>query len=161
MLLPSTVAHLKNQQVSEVKWEVLVIDNASTGKTALVVRRCWGENGPAPMRVIYEPRLGLCHTRERVFEEAQYELVRFVDDDNWVIPQWVSTVSECMAADSVLGAIGSVNRAVADVPFPEWFSRYSHYYAAWAYREPATLANWVLNGAGMTIRKNSVARAQT
>jgi hypothetical protein len=59
-----------------------------------------------------------------------------------------------MSADPELGAIGSINTAVADVPFPDWFSRYCHYYAAWAHRESATLATWVLNGAGMTIRKS-------
>ena len=137
-LLPATVLRLKNQHASDVSWEVLVIDNASTDKTALVARECWGDDWPAPMRIIHEPRLGLCYARERAFEEAQYEIVSFVDDDNWVTPEWVCTVNECMSADSKLGAIGSLNTAVADVPFPEWFSRYCHYYAAWAYREPAT-----------------------
>src|SRR5271166_5492963 len=155
-LLPATLAHLKNQDVNgDLKWEVLVIDNASTDQTALVARHCWGEDGAAPMRVIFEPRLGLSYARERAFKEAQYELVSFVDDDNWVTPKWVMTVSERMSADCELGAIGSVNTAVADVPFPEWFSRYCHYYAAWAYRESATLSSWILNGAGMSIRKST------
>jgi glycosyltransferase involved in cell wall biosynthesis len=154
-LLPATVLRLKNQHASDVSWEVLVIDNASTDKTALVARECWGDDWPAPMRIIHEPRLGLCYARERAFEEAQYEIVSFVDDDNWVTPEWVCTVSECMSADSKLGAIGSLNTAVADVPFPEWFSRYCHYYAAWAYREPATFPTWALSGAGMSIRKST------
>jgi glycosyltransferase involved in cell wall biosynthesis len=154
-LLPATIRHLKNQHISNVKWEVLVIDNASTDKTALVARECWGDHGPAPMKVINEPRLGLCYARERAFKEAQYEIVSFVDDDNWVTPAWVTTVNECMFADSDLGAIGSLNTAVADVPFPEWFSRYCHYYAAWAYRQPATFPTWALSGAGMSIRKST------
>jgi glycosyltransferase involved in cell wall biosynthesis len=103
--------------------------------------------------VVHESRLGLSYARERAFEEARYELISFIDDDNWVAPGWIGKVSECMSADLELGAIGSINTAVADVPFPDWFSRYCHYYAAWAYRESATLAAWVLNGAGMTIRK--------
>jgi glycosyltransferase involved in cell wall biosynthesis len=154
-LLPTTLRHLKNQHVSDVKWEVVVIDNASTDKTALVAHQCWGDDGPAPMRVIHEARLGLCHARERAFEEAQYDIVSFVDDDNWVTPEWVSIVNESMSAESELGAIGSVNTAVADVPFPEWFSRYCHYYAAWAYREPVTFPTWALSGAGMSIRKST------
>jgi glycosyltransferase involved in cell wall biosynthesis len=151
--LPATLSRLKKQQAGEVKWEVLVIDNASVDQTALVACDCWGEDGPSLMRVVHEPRLGLCYARERAFAEAEYELVSFIDDDNWVGPDWVATVSECMSADPDLGAIGSVNTAVADVPLPEWFTRYCQYYAAWAYRQSAALALWALNGAGMTIRR--------
>jgi glycosyltransferase involved in cell wall biosynthesis len=155
-LLPPTLAHLKKQEVDcDLNWEVLVIDDASTDNTAFVARQCWGNDGPTPMRVVREPRLGLSYARERAFEEAKYELVSFVDDDNWVTPEWVTTVSGCMSADSELGAVGSVNTATADVPFPEWFPRYCQYYAAWGYLEFATLASWVLNGAGMTIRKST------
>ena len=151
--LPATLSRLKKQQAGDVKWEVLVIDNASVDQTALVARDCWGEDGPALMRVVHEPRLGSYYARERAFAEAEYELVSFIDDNNWVGPGWVATVSECMSADPDVGAIGSVNTAVADVPFPEWFHRYCQYYAAWAYRELAAPRG--LNGAGMTIRKTA------
>jgi cellulose synthase/poly-beta-1,6-N-acetylglucosamine synthase-like glycosyltransferase len=152
--LPSTISHLKRQRVTpDLKWEVVVIDNASTDATAIVARQCWGDDGPVPMRILHEARLGLSHARERAFEEAHYEIVSFVDDDNWVAPEWVTTVSKCMSADSELGAIGSTNSAVAEASFPEWFSRWAHHYAAHASCEFATLESWLLVGAGMTIRK--------
>src|SRR6202041_1226588 len=139
------IAHLKRQDVGDyLKWEVLVIDKASTDKTAVVARQCWGEDGSEPMRVMYEARLGLGYARDRAFKEARYEIITFIDDDNWVTPEWVATVCQCMSMDLQLGAIGSANTAVADVPFPEWFSRYRNYYAAWDYPESATIATWFL-----------------
>jgi glycosyltransferase involved in cell wall biosynthesis len=102
-LLPATLSRLKKQQAGDVKWEVLVIDNASVDQTALVARDCWGEDGPALMRVVHEPRLGSYYARERAFAEAEYELVSFIDDNNWVGPGWVVTVSECMSADPDFG----------------------------------------------------------
>ena len=138
-----------------LKWGVLVIDNASTDRTALLARQVWSADGPAPLRVVCEPRLGLSYARKRAFDEAQYGIVSFIDDDNWINPEWVRIVVECMSADREAGAIGSVNIAVADVPFPDWYSRYCHCYAAWAYYEHATPpAPWFLTGAGMTIRKS-------
>jgi glycosyltransferase involved in cell wall biosynthesis len=155
-LLPATLAHIKNQQVStDMKWEVLVIDNASTDKTATLAPVLWGDDGPVPLRVVSESRLGLSYARERAFSEAQYEIVSFIDDDNWINPEWIRVVIECMSAEPDLGAIASVNTSVADVPLPDWFSRYCHLYAAWADRESATPPPWILNGAGMTIRKSS------
>ena len=157
-LLPCTISHLKRQCIGDdLDWEVMVIDNASTDATARVVRECWGDDGPVPMRIIHEPRLGLAYARERAFEEARYEIVSFIDDDNRVMPDWVTTASESMSADSELGALGSCNTAVAEVLFPEWFWRWAHYYAAHAScrSESATLERWILVGAGMTIRKSA------
>ena len=44
-------------------WEVLIIDNASTDGTMEVARTYW-QDGPAPIRFINEPRLGVRHARE-------------------------------------------------------------------------------------------------
>jgi glycosyltransferase involved in cell wall biosynthesis len=154
-LLPATLGCLKKQYVTQaLEWEVLVIDNASTDNTASVARQCWGEDAPAPLRVISEPRLGLCYARTRAFNEAKHEIVSFIDDDNWVMPEWVATASQCMSMDSQLGALGSTNTAVADAPLPEWFSRHSCFYAAWDYPDSATIATSLLIGAGMTVRKS-------
>lgn len=51
------------------------------------------DDHPAPLRVVLEPRLGSNLARERGLREARYELVSFIDDDNWVNENWVSTVS--------------------------------------------------------------------
>jgi glycosyltransferase involved in cell wall biosynthesis len=155
-LLPRTLAYLKDQRgANEIPWEVVVIDNASSDNTSLVARQCWGNDTPAPIRVVSEPRLGLSFARQRAFEEARYEIVSFVDDDNWVSPEWVMTASQCMSEDRDLGAIGSTNIAIADVPFPVWFHRYSNYYGVWESPEAAKIATWFLTGAGMTVRKST------
>jgi glycosyltransferase involved in cell wall biosynthesis len=154
--LPGTLAHLKNQRVvNSLKWEVIVIDNASTDRTAMVARQYWSDDGPAPLRVISEPQAGLSFARERAFKEANYEVVSFVDDDNWVCPNWVATASDCMTSEQQLGAVGSSNEVVSDTPLPQWFDRHKDSYAIWNYPKDATKSTWYLIGAGMTIRKST------
>ena len=146
-VLPETLAHLKKQHGEpDLRWELMVIDNASEDDTTRAAHSHWKENAPAPIRVLHEPRLSLCYARERPFEEARYEVVTFIDDDNWISADWLKIVREIMSGNPEVGAIGSTNRAIADVTSPGWFSRYSEFYAAWASAESPTIPKTV-NGA--------------
>jgi glycosyltransferase involved in cell wall biosynthesis len=118
--LATTLDHLKKQESPPVPWEVLVIDNASTDGTAEFARSHW-QNGPAPLRVINEARLGVRYARERGYLEASYEFLGFVDDDNWVASDWVRTAYGIISSESGLGAVGSIRNAACEVSSPAWF----------------------------------------
>ena len=126
--LPVTLAHLKVQQSPRVPWELLVIDNASADNTAEVARLCW-QNGPAPLRVISESRLGVRYARERGLMEAGYEFLGFVDDDNWLADDWVRNAYEIISPDAGLGAVGSIREPACELPSPVWFHDFHSSYA--------------------------------
>ncbi|MBV8729549.1 MAG: glycosyltransferase family 2 protein, partial [Acidobacteriia bacterium] len=110
--LVPTLRHLLAQQTSgAIPWEVLVVDNASTDGTAEVARSVWPADHSAPLRVTVEPRLGLGYARARGLTEARYEYASFVDDDNWVGPQWIETVCTIFDGNPEIGACGSRNEA--------------------------------------------------
>src|SRR5579885_2338760 len=70
-LLPRTLECLKSQIVDpSLRWELLIVNNASSDGTADAARRCWGERAPVPLRIVDEPRLGLSYARERALHEA-------------------------------------------------------------------------------------------
>src|SRR6516162_6560413 len=130
--LPATLSHLKQQRTErDIPGKVLLIDNASTDNSAELTRQYWSNDGPAPLRILREARPGLSFARSRAFEEARHEILTFVDDDNWVAPGWISTVSECMSEDASLEHCATAT-VPWRVPFPDWFSRWAHYYAAHA-----------------------------
>src|SRR6266446_6836351 len=101
--LPATLSHLKAQESAGVAWELLIIDNASSDGTAEVAHTFW-QYAPVPLRVINESRLGVRFARERGLAEAKYTFVGFVDDDNWVAPDWVRVAYEAISSDRLLGA---------------------------------------------------------
>lgn len=155
--LPQTLAHLAAQQrTAPVLWEVIVIDNGSTDQTATVARQQWPVAATAPLRVVHEPQLGLIHARLRGFAAARYELVSFIDDDNWVAPDWVVTVAALMHDRPAVGACGGWSVAVSEQPLPAWFARY---HAGYAVGEQGcgsgdvTVTRGYLWGAGLTIRQ--------
>ncbi len=82
----------------------------------------------------------------------------FIDDDNWVYPDWVAIVSELMSAHHDIGACGGLNEPVADSDLPWWFDQYQVSYAVGPQDVQAgdiTSRKGVLCGAGLTVRKSA------
>jgi len=152
--LPATLSYLKAQESARVPWELLIIDNASTDGTAEVARTFW-QNGPAPLRVINESRLGVRFARERGLAEAKYTFVGFVDDDNWVAPDWVRVAYDTVSSDWRLGAVGSVREPACEVPSPAWFENFHSIYAVLTERDLENMPQQPtsLPTAGLCIRK--------
>src|SRR5436305_10300761 len=94
--LPETLAHLARQN-SPIPWEVIVVDNASTDDTARVARECWPSE-TAPLRIVDEPKSGLIYARVSGLQASRYEWLSFVDDDNWVAPDWLQLVAEIFSS---------------------------------------------------------------
>jgi hypothetical protein len=90
--------------------------------------------------------------------EAKYEIVSFIDDDNWVCSSWVKLVSEIMSQHPDMGACGGDTEPVCEVTPPWWFERYKRFYAVGAQANEAgdiSRKKGFLWGAGLSIRKTA------
>ena len=157
--LAPTLAHLAVQQLSKtLKWEVIIIDNASLDNTGDAAYRIWNAVRAAPLRVISEPRAGLAFARTRGLAEAKYDIVSFVDDDNWVCPEWVQLVWGIMNEAPEIGACGGLSEAVCEIKPPSWFKDNDASYAVGPRgltRGDITETRGWLWGAGLSIRKSA------
>ena len=154
-----TLAHLAQQTgLYTLNWEILLIDNASTDNTSEFARSCW--TNAAPLRIIYERRLGLNYARWRGVYEAKYDIVSFIDDDNWVATDWVSIVVDIMSNHIEVGACGGQITAVYENEPPAWFdSCSSPGYAIGKQAKQSGDVTWTrgyLWGAGLSIRKTAL-----
>jgi len=128
--LPETLRHLAVQQVPVgVSWEVVVINNASTDDTSDIALRCWPNSSPAPLRIVDEPKRGTANARFRSFSEAKYPYISFLDDDNWVGPDWIAKVVKFFASHPEASVVGGPSRPVFETDPPPWFTNISSYYA--------------------------------
>ncbi|AFY68803.1 glycosyl transferase family 2 [Thalassoporum mexicanum PCC 7367] len=158
--LPTTLQHLVAQQVdAAIDWEVILVDNASSDRTTAVAIETWAAaNVQAPLITVNEPQPGQTHARLKGIATAKYDLVSFVDDDNWVSPNWIQTVVEIMQNHPEVGACGGQNSAVAEVELPTWFADYQCDYAVGTQADTAgdvTDTRGFLWGAGLTMRKRA------
>lgn len=84
--LKSLQKHLP--KASKHSIEIIVVDNASTDKTAKVCERF------PDVRVVHEPKKGSNQARQRGFKEAKGELLAFIDADSMITKKWFSTVEK-------------------------------------------------------------------
>jgi glycosyltransferase involved in cell wall biosynthesis len=141
-----------------VPWEVVVVDNASRDNTAELARAGWQGVHTAPLRVVNEPQPGLAFARRRGISEARYRYLTFIDDDNWVAPDWVETVRRIFDEQPRVGILNGVSEPVFDGECPAWFSRFQTSYAVsppdWKTGDITEFRGW-LWGAGLSLRRQT------
>ena len=112
--LAEVLARLSTQlDPGAMSWSVLVVDNASTDKTAKIVEKY---TEFVPLRYVYEAKLGLTHARRRAVAETQGAWIAFVDDDNLLEPGWIAAVSATILAWPKAGGVGGRVILQWDIP---------------------------------------------
>jgi glycosyltransferase involved in cell wall biosynthesis len=127
--LKRTLEAVSQLQVpADVLWEVLVIDNASQDETPQVVRQA-AERSAAPIRYVYEERLGLSAARNRGIRESQGEFVALTDDDALPHPDWLTQLHSGFRTYEAQIVFGKAIPCWESKP-PSWYSkRFDHLFA--------------------------------
>ncbi|MGR3811687.1 glycosyltransferase [Jiulongibacter sp. NS-SX5] len=152
-----TLRHLLAQNVEQsIDWEVILINNNSTDKTAQIAHETW-KGSSIPFKIIDEPRAGLSHARLAGVNAARYELISFVDDDNLVPNNWISYQNQVFENKEV-GVLGCTSIGHFDFTPPEWYKKTIHQlaFATGAIHEEGfkdITEDALVYGAGMTLRK--------
>lgn len=141
--------------------EVLVIDNASSDRTAEIATAAIQElhlNG----RVLSESRVGKINALLTGIKAARGELISIIDDDNFIEPGFIYYTLALFQKYPNVGMVGSKNSILTDKPIPDWFKFAQNRYAcSKPYlrdveeqdSEGVTVANFaIIPGAGSTFR---------
>jgi len=152
--LPDTLRHLAQQQVPpDVKWEIIIINNASTDNTANVARQLWKDFNihHVNFEVIDQPVAGLKNAREKGVSHSRYDFMLFCDDDNWLSPFYVATVFAIMQADALIGVVGGCGAFEPEQPVQNEIVEFKNSYVIGPQTWAAT--DHYVYGAGCTYRK--------
>jgi len=119
-LLAGALESLENQTLARDRFEVIVVDNASSDGTPGVVSACTGQ-GKFDLKYVREPELGLDVARNRGIRESRAGIIAFLDDDARARSDWAAAVLEGFARYDAPILGGRVD-LIWEVPRPDWFS---------------------------------------
>lgn len=121
-ILGRALAGLRAQSLPTDRWELIVVDNASSSALAPQLDLAWHPHG----RVIVETQLGLTNARLAGFAAARGEVVILVDDDNVLAPDYLAQALALASEQPQLGTwsgnVTLVFEPGINPPPPQWRS---------------------------------------
>lgn len=155
-LLEKCLKAISRQCLSAEKFEVIVVDNASTDDTQKVFSDFVARGGAKNMRIVSETAPGHSQARNRGWQEARGRYIAFVDDDALAVPEWAAGIlfafENISPAPSMVG--GKIMPLYETAP-PSWFLD-EYEIRSWGER-PGFLGKSTLkggfSGANMAVRR--------
>src|SRR6516164_5712134 len=86
--LKACLFSLRDQDIREVDWEVIIVDNGSSDGTGAWSKDQVGGSNPQ-VRYVWEPMPGLLSGRHRGAAEANGHILIFIDDDIQASRGWL------------------------------------------------------------------------
>ncbi|MFZ4664933.1 MAG: hormogonium polysaccharide biosynthesis glycosyltransferase HpsE [Prochlorotrichaceae cyanobacterium] len=154
--LPFVLDRLRDQQeLNEIGWEVIVVDNNSTDETKNVVEN-YQANFPCVLKYCFESKQGAGFARQLAIREAQGDLIGFLDDDNIPALNWVRAAIDFAREHPQAGAIGSQIHGDFDVPPPQELKPLLPYFAIseWG-NKPFQYDRMLPPSAGLVVRRQA------
>lgn len=122
-LEPTLNALMQQKNASDIPWEVVLVDNASTDNTSDKARSVWGDR-KTPLTIVHEPEPGRDNALRTGFQQVKYEFVCNVDDDTWVCEDYISLVWEIMRQHPEVGVCGGHGEGAFEVDPPPWLKEF-------------------------------------
>jgi GT2 family glycosyltransferase len=97
--------------------------------------------------------------RKQGYENAKYDFLCYVDDDNWLAKDYLCRAYSLFLKMPQVGLIGGLGTPVFESEKPYWFDRYQSIFAVgpqWFQQGDITHVRGWVNGAGMCLRKSAI-----
>lgn len=127
LYLPKCLEHLKNQTENPSNFEIILVNNNSSDNTAEICQEYINNNPQLSIVYILETRPGLSFARNRGIEAASGDIICFIDDDGFAIPEYVTIIkqyAEDARYSDIISFGGKVNPYYNQGKEPNWLSKY-------------------------------------
>ena len=154
-LVPTLSNLAKQQSLSGINYEIIIVDNNCTDDTIGIASETWLSLGePFPVSIVRQPIPGLNYARDMGMQTASYEYIILCDDDNWLSDNYLIKVYHLFESMPTVALIGGVGEAVLEAHAPAWFTELEGFgYAVGTEGRKTGYVDSVY-GAGMALRRS-------
>lgn len=125
--LYDALERIATNNFSKEKYEIVLIDNNSTDSTPTLCRRFHEQYADVAFRYFVETKQGLSHARNRGIEEAQGDIVVFLDDDSFIAPDYLSNLqSHFDNLPQMMAFGGKITPLFEDGKEPAWLCNWTY-----------------------------------
>lgn len=121
--LPATLESLTHQTLDRELWEVVVVNNNSTDKTAEVVEGFAAAHPEMAIRLVEEPNQGLSWARNRGIDESKGDYIVIIDDDETACPELLREYFDFLDTHPHIVAAGGKITPCYPAKRPKWLSK--------------------------------------
>ena len=120
-----TLVSVAAQSKTPSAWECIVVDNNSSDNTRERVGEFIAEHPMLNIRYHFESNQGLSYARNAGIAQAQGDIIAFIDDDERIVPDFISAYITLF--DRHPAAMAAGGKIIAEYPTgrPEWMSHYT------------------------------------
>ncbi|PSU97730.1 glycosyltransferase [Photobacterium kishitanii] len=148
-----TLSFIENQNYSLSCFEVVIVNNNSEDKTRSIIE---SYQTSLNIRVVDENKPGLMNARIKGIKEANNEIIIFVDDDNWLDPNYLSEVALCFKNNKEVTFCSGVTRLPDGYKVDSFFDDYFKCFAVGSKFNSKRILQGgeTLWGAGLSVKRD-------
>ena len=122
--ITKTLRYLSEQSIDSSTYEVLIVDNNSTDKTAILCQDFISTGSHDQFYYFLEKDQGHTFARNRGIKEAKGDYIAFLDDDAWVYSNYCENIIKYFNSNPEVIALGGKITPVYEGQPPKWMSKY-------------------------------------
>lgn len=113
-----------NQSLNKNLWELLIVNNNSTDNTDFLITDFISANTEINTKYIIEKKQGLSVARNTGIKNANGKYIIFIDDDAFVIDQYLENIYQYVSKYTDEIAFGGKIKPYLECKLPNWMSKY-------------------------------------
>ncbi|MEL6864687.1 MAG: glycosyltransferase family A protein [Bacteroidota bacterium] len=115
---------LTRQQLPKEQFEILIINNNSTDRTAEISQDFVKAHPELNARYFLETNQGLSFARNRGLKEAKGAIITYIDDDAIATPDFLLQIHQFMEARPEVAGVGGKVIPRYEIEEPKWMNKY-------------------------------------
>lgn len=122
--LPQLFASIEKQTLATDQFEVVLVNNNSPGNTDELFQDFQRKNPSLQTRYCEEAEQGLSFSRNHAIQQANFELITFLDDDAFIDEHYLAVLVDEFSASPDAMAIGGKILLHYEDTIPKWENRF-------------------------------------